>query len=143
MVKEKSRCKDINSSAAKACGKQRDRNEQPPAKNLPDSKAPPTGCSANTAETKTWCSTQAKVLAMIQSCGAANKALWTGAEAEVLAFIKQSGVGPNESGPCHNCGKEGHWLRKCKEARKDRGNVGILRWKKAPHPAKTPVTQAA
>ena len=42
MIKHKLHFNDINSSATKAYGKQFDRGEWPPTKNLPDSKAPPT-----------------------------------------------------------------------------------------------------
>jgi hypothetical protein len=46
MVKHKLHYKDINSAATKAYRKQFDRSECPPAKNLPDSKAPPAGYGA-------------------------------------------------------------------------------------------------
>ena len=142
MVRSKLTYKDINAAATKAYRKQKDRGEWPPAKNLPDSKAPPTGYGANVAETKTWCGTQAEVLAMIQDAGN-DKAPWTGTEAEVLALIKQSGGGPKSGTTCHNCGKEGHWSRECKEARTDRRNSGIQNWKKTPPAVGTPATKLA
>ena len=106
MVRENLHYKDINASATKAYCKQFDQGECPPAKNLPDSKAPPTGYSANITETKAWCGTQAEVLAMIQEAGA-KEVIWTGTEAEVLALIKLEGGGP-KTGVCHNCGKPGN-----------------------------------
>ena len=69
MVEEMLHYEDINSTTSKAFCKQFNCGEWSPARNLPDSKAPPTGYSANVAETKTWCGTQAKVLAMIQEAG--------------------------------------------------------------------------
>ena len=61
--------KDINTAATKAYSKQFDRGEWLLAKNLPDSKAPPTGYGANVPETQTWCGFKAKVLVMIQEAG--------------------------------------------------------------------------
>ena len=116
MVEEMLHYEDINSTTSKAFCKQFNCGEWSPARNLPDSKAPPTGYSANVAETKTWCGTQAKVLAIIQEAGA-EKVVWAGTEAEVLALIKQEGGGP----------KTGvHWSRECKEARRDPGTEASL-----------------
>ena len=137
MVKAKLHYKDINVAATKAYCKQLDCGEWTPAKNLP---APPTGFGANVAVTKTWCGIQAKVLTIIQEAGN-DKAHWTGTAAEVLAFIKQSGGGPKTGTSCHNCGKEFHWLRKCKEAQTHCRNSGIQNWKKTPPTAGTPATK--
>jgi hypothetical protein len=115
-VKKKLHYKDINVIATKAYRKQFDRGEWPPAKNLPDSKAPPVGYGANVAENdQVWRGTQAEVLAMIQdgSKGTVDKVVWTGSQAEVLALIKQEGGG-QKTASCHNCGKPGHWSRECK-----------------------------
>jgi hypothetical protein len=49
MVARKLHYKDINSVATKAYRKQFDRGEWPPAKNLPDSRAPPAGYGAHIA----------------------------------------------------------------------------------------------
>jgi hypothetical protein len=91
MATNKLHYKDINSAATKAYRKQFDHGEWPPAKNVPDSKAPPAGYGANVAVTSTqeWCGTQAEVLAMIQQ----DKAVWKGTQAEVLTLIKQEGGG--------------------------------------------------
>ena len=135
--------KDINSAATKAYRKQFDRGEWPPAKNVPDSKAPPAGYGANVAEVpQEWCGTQAEVLAMIQSAGkGAPISVWTGTQAEVLALIKQEGGGA-KSGVCHNCGKPGHWSRECPDPKKDRGNAGTPNWKKVAPAAGTPTTKS-
>ena len=70
ILKKKLQYKDINTSAtSKAYCKHFNRGELPPVKNLLESKAPPTGYSANVAETKTWCRTQAKVLVIFQQVG--------------------------------------------------------------------------
>jgi hypothetical protein len=69
MTTQKLHCKDINALATKACRLQFDRGEWPPAKHLPDSKAPPSVCGANVGESNQWCGTQAEVLAVIKEAG--------------------------------------------------------------------------
>jgi hypothetical protein len=145
MVTHKLHHKDINSAATKAYHKQFDCGEWPPAKNLPNSKAPPAGYGANVAETKQeWCGTQAEVLAMIREAGsgtADNQAAWTGTQAEILALIKQEGGG-HKSGVCHNCNKPGHWSRECPEPQKDLGRSGAPNRKKVAPPAGTSTTKS-
>jgi transposase InsO family protein len=139
MIKQKLHYKDISALATKAYRKQFDRGEWPPAKNMPDSKAPPSGYGANVAEG--WCGTQAEVLAMIKEAGNVTKVAWTGTEAEVLALIKEVGGGP-KLGTCHNCGKPGHWSRECTETRQDsRPNGSVPNWKRVAPTAGTPTTK--
>jgi hypothetical protein len=122
MAKHKLHYKYVHSAATKAYRKQFDRGVWPPAKNLPDWKAPPTGYGANIAKTKgVWCGTQAEVLGTIKEAGN-EKVVWTRTQAEVLAVIKQEGGGHNKTGVCHNCGKAGHWSRECPPPKKDRVN---------------------
>ena len=77
---------------------------------------------------------------MIQEAGA-GEVVWTGTEAEVLALIKQEGGGP-KTGLCHTCGKPGHWLRVCMEAKRDLGNGGLSNWKRTRRPAGTPESKS-
>jgi hypothetical protein len=142
MATHKLHYKDISSVATKAYRKQFDRGEWPPAKNLPDSKAPPAGYGANIAETTPeWGGTHAEVLALIQDAGT-TQTVWKGTQAEVLALIKQEGGGGPKSGVCHNCHKPGHWSRECPEPRKDnRGHTGTPNWKKVAPLADTPTTK--
>jgi hypothetical protein len=135
MIKEGLGYKDINSSATKTYRKQFDGDEWPPAKHLPDSKAPPAGFGANLAKLPTaFCGTQAEVLLMIQGAPASVAPItktWT--HGEILALIKteqnQGGSGI-KSGTCHNYGESGHWSRECPKRRDNSGRNRPPNWKK-------------
>lgn len=105
MVEQKLTYKDICTQAEDTYRTLYDRKEWPPARNVRDSKAPPSAYGNIAATADNSPITRAEVLTLIQTKPSPR-------------FGKQSGEGTKKPGNCNKCGKPGHWANECPDNNK-------------------------